>query len=135
MCIVFPCSRVSLQSLPQIPRNIHDHHLMVSEEIQLGFQQRRTLVVKKVVVPVLVHFFRNDDGNLPVGMFLRLLVDVLKQRLQNKTIGRRNNIKFWRRESTTLGWGIHELLPRLKTMITLVLPGGHAGGLETRRYV
>src|SRR5258708_17579035 len=67
-------------------------------------------------------------------MFLRLLVDVLKQRLQNKTIGRRKNIKLWRRESSTLGWGIHELLPRLKKMVTLVLLGVHVDGLDIRRY-
>src|SRR5579871_962040 len=89
--------------------------------------------MEKVVIPVPVYFFGNNHRDLPVGILLRFLDNVLKDRIQHEAIRRWHNLKLRRGIPRRQRGSFHHLAPSRGDVGRVI--ANDVNSLYLRRYL
>ena len=78
--------RRAARSRVQIPGHIDDDDVVVAADEQQSFEHGGPLVVQEMVLPAARDEFRNQHGNLPIGMRPLHLEDVVEKRIEHVAV-------------------------------------------------
>jgi hypothetical protein len=97
-------SRLGFRSLScaQIPGHISDDDMPIALDVELDLQQRRALVVQKVVEPPPLHQLRKHHRDQPIWVDTLKVKDVLDNRTGDETIRRGQHDQLRRSEAPFL---------------------------------
>ena len=92
MLLLVRISRQNLEnSCGKVVGRAYREDAPVAVDQQRPFKQAGALVVQEVFIPTVLHQLRNDHHNLPVGVLLREIANVLNHGNDDEAIGRRKN--------------------------------------------